>query len=337
MDDKAWLEQLLGIVTSVFDAYTAVLFIKDPHHPDAVEKSAGKGDGPDLVYAAGFSLGERLNNHARIKPGAGLIGWIAKKNEPLLINNFDPKKNRPGYYGAEEEFGVKAFMGRPLPKGRGVLCVDSKRTYSFSEKDQKILELFARFIDITADRIHDAAVGLSMARYTGGLKRLAELKANLTRWPEFLDQSLKLMAETAGFPFVFFLTLNEDGARYRLEGSHPPIVKADEEERLFPISAGMVGWVFKNGAPLFTQGGELQSSRQPLFGRDVGLPDVKTALVVPLVFSQKTRGAVCLASDKSEPVSQGLTDFVRMAGEYFSLFLENLHLRAKLHAQSRKG
>ena len=46
--------------------------------------------------------------------------------------------------------GIKSFMAVPVGDA-GVLCVDSKRNYVFTEKNQKILQDFARVTPGSAD------------------------------------------------------------------------------------------------------------------------------------------------------------------------------------------
>ena len=71
-----------------------------------------------------------------------LVDWIIRNRQQMLVPNFDQHKHKLGYYREGEEAGIKAFMGCPVPTG-GALCVDSKRQYSFTDRDYKLLQLFA--------------------------------------------------------------------------------------------------------------------------------------------------------------------------------------------------
>ncbi|MEE0815601.1 MAG: GAF domain-containing protein, partial [Desulfovibrio fairfieldensis] len=125
-------KHILSIVCSVFDAYSAVLFLPDE-------------EGEAHYLSAAFSLGDKISPDVSILPGRGLVGWIIRNRQPLLVPNFDQRQSNLGYYADGEEASIKAFMGCPVPTG-GALCVDSKRQYSFSDKDHKILQLFAELI-----------------------------------------------------------------------------------------------------------------------------------------------------------------------------------------------
>ncbi len=72
-----------------------------------------------------------------------LPGWVIKHNAPLIIPNFDKDEEALGYYGARE--GIKSFMGYPMDT-KGVIIVDSKKKYVFTDKEKKILGSFATLI-----------------------------------------------------------------------------------------------------------------------------------------------------------------------------------------------
>ena len=127
------LKHILSIVCNVFDAHTCALFLK-------------RNDG-QYCLSEHFSLSDNIATDTVISSGMGVAGWIIRNTEPLLINNYDQTRSVLGYYRKKGEEGmIKAFMGCPLDDSMGVLCLDSKRTYSFSTKDQKILSQFAQLI-----------------------------------------------------------------------------------------------------------------------------------------------------------------------------------------------
>ena len=115
---------------NVFDAYSAVLFL-----PEA--------GGPNCRAVATFSLGDALDREVTIAPGQGLVGWIIREGKPLCIGNFDRRRGVLGYYRGGEEERIRAFMGYPVAATGGALCLDSRKTYTFGEKELKILSQFA--------------------------------------------------------------------------------------------------------------------------------------------------------------------------------------------------
>ncbi|GHV50362.1 GAF domain-containing protein [Deltaproteobacteria bacterium] len=310
----------LGTLCSVLDAYSAVLFL--------AEKTA---DGA-FVYrlAAKFSLGDFVDAASRIEPGKGLAGWIVKHNTPLLVPNFDQRKNHLGYYKDNEEAHIKAFMGCALPDGLGVLCVDSKRQYSFSEKDQKLLYLFAQLV---AEQCETHGRGKTLGvidGYYNTLKEVYRLRRKHSRWAEFLREFLRLMATASSCDYAVFCHYDPLAKEYAVEGeTFPLILKPRAKTPNFSVNGGIIGWVCRNGEPLFSNapGGRPESS---LFGKGISAPQFQTVMALPLFVQKKTRGVLCLAKEGQLEITEETRDFALMAAEHFSLFLENLYVKCKL-------
>lgn len=314
-------DRLLGILCSVLDAYSAVLFLPDPE----------KGDGLPRTHsiAAAFSLGEKLNLRADVAEGRGLVGWLLRNREPLLVSNYDRHKHKLGYYNDQEENNIKAFMGCPLPGELGAICVDSKRQYSFSEKDQKVLHLFAdliaRFEQENTGR-HDSQMVL---KYYAALCTIYTLRRRHSRWSEFLRYLLDLMAAVTGFGYCALFTLDPSSERYSLEGENITVMARKQPSPSFPVSHGIIGWVFRNGVQVCSDGPE-GSPDAMLVGRAEDIPHFQSVVALPIVIQRRTRGVLCLAHDNPTVIHQATQDFVRMAAEHLSLFLENLYLKCRL-------
>lgn len=317
-------ERLLGILCSVLDAYSAVLFLTDDVSPGEA------GIPAECRLAAVFSLGDKVRLSASISPGKGLEGWILRNGEPLLVPNFDQRQNQLGYYLDNEEQRIKAFMGCALPGGRGVVCVDSKRQYSFSEKDQKLLHLFAELLAELSQQAGEAREQNDILRYYAALKTVYTLRRRHSRWGEFLEQFLGLMVATTGFGYASFCSTDCLCEKYTLEGeSVPTLAKGKGRGMSFSVQNGVIGWVFRNGAPLYNNGGEGLPEAY-LFGRDSGMPQFQTVMALPLVIQRKTLGVLCLASDTPIPLCEEIKNFVHMASEHLALFLENLYIKCRL-------
>lgn len=310
----------LGTLCSVLDAYSTVLFLAEPGaRGDVTYRLAGK-----------FSLGDYIDPAAVVEPGMGLVGWIAKNNAPLLVPNFDQRKNHLGYYRDNEELRIKAFMGCSLPNGRGVLCVDSKRQYSFSDKDQKLLHLFAQMImEQSASDGRGRALDATLTYYNA-LKTVYILRRRHSRWDDFLNEFLALLLQTTGCDYGVFCYSDPATGEYVVEGETSPLVcKPRAAVPVFSVNGGAIGWVFRNGEMLFSNapGGMPESS---LFGRGVTTPQFQTVMALPLVIQRKTRGVLCLAKEMPLHIGDELRDFMRMASEHLALFLENLYVKCRL-------
>lgn len=315
------LQRMLGIICSVFDAYSAVMFLAEPG--SAVFK-----------VRASFSLGDKIDRTYEVESGKGLVGWIVKNSSPLLINKFDETRNRLGYYLANEEREIKAFMGTPMGGGKGVLCLDSKRIYSFSEKDQKILRLFADTI-VDVDTEFNRLLNLDAEIiYYHGINALLEIRQRHKKWNDFLRAYLQVVAETTGLPYCFFVAADEDMKSGHVEGATKPLFRSEYNETgNFALGPGMAGWVMKNSAPLFSLESSPGSPITPLFGHAPETLPFKSAICIPLSSGRTTMGILGLASLSLVQMPESMKIFAQNAGNYLALFLESLYLRNKL-AQS---
>lgn len=323
MENNVYLQRILAIVCSVFDAYSAVLFLG--HEKEGHYKAAGW-----------FSLGDQVDPESFVIAGKGIVGSIVSNKQPLLINNFDRKRGKLEYYGADGEPNIKAFMGCMLKDNAGVLCLDSKRTFSFSEKDQKILHLFADLVNDVRLRLSAACRHQNESRYYHSLQLIQGLRKRLTRWDAFLENFLLLVAETTGFDYCFLAARDDVGKNFYLEGSSRPLFSGNNSDLHFPIGTGLVGWVFKNNAPVFLGEHESAGSVSPLFGKNVHTPLFKSLMCLPLHFSRATRGVLGFAHEEGLEISEHVKAFAQMAGGHLELFLENLYLKSKLHDARKK-
>ena len=308
-------ESTLAIICSVFDAYSAVLFL-----PEA------EGEHRLVDF---FSLGDRILPPEEADSGKGLVGWIARNRDPLLVPNFDQRKSRLGYYPPDEETHIKAFMGCPVPGG-GVLCVDSKRQYSFSDKDHKILQLFAELIGQLQRTGTDAPVG-DIPRYFAQLGIIQGLRFRYKRWPVFLEHFLRTVREATGFDYCAFASCDPDSQSYAIEGETSPLMLDGQNPASLPLNSGIVGWVFRNEQPVFSEAAGNAPSTVP-FGKGGDVSNFQTVMCLPVKISQSTRGVLCLAHTTVLSMPEVMRSFALQATDHLALFLENLYLKNRLHS-----
>ncbi len=326
-------DRILGILCSVLDAYSACLFLP-------AKQTDGSDEVQDHFIASSFSLGNKLNFHSAIQEGRGLVGWILRTKEPLLVANFDQRQNHLGYYTDNEEHSIKAFMGCSLPGGLGVLCVDSKRQYSFSEKDQKLLHLFSDLLaQLLTEQVGEGTRRTTL-KYYAALRTIYSLRHTHIRWAEFLRTFLDLMASVTGFAYCALCTRDPNGESYSFEGESTTLVCKNGEHPSFPMNSGVIGWVFRNAAPI-ANGDKDGMADMMLVGKGYEIPAFQSVLAMPLVIQRKTRGVLCLAHDIPKELDETTQEFVRMASEHLALFLENLYVKNRLkemykHEQERQ-
>ncbi len=310
--------QILAIICSVFDAYSATLYLPD----EATQRFA---------LAATFSLGDSEAYEDCVATDASLVGEILRHNKPLVMTNFDKNSHRLGYYKNEEECCVKAFMGCPVPSG-GIICVDSKKLYSFSDKDSKILQLFADLVSKREEAQESMPTEpATIGEYFACLSIVRSLRFQFKVWPSFLHNYLQTVAHALRFDYCAFASLDPSEEYYVLEGETKPYLLQKHQQLAFPVQSGMVGWVFRDEQQAIFSEGLSGNTTISLFGKVPELPNYQALICVPVMVNKSARGVLCLAHGEGREMDETLRSFVYQCVDYLGLFLENLYLRSRLH------
>ncbi|MBQ7456186.1 MAG: GAF domain-containing protein [Desulfovibrio sp.] len=308
-------ELILRIIVTVFDSYSAVLFFPEE-------------DNEICTLAAFFSKGKHVDRDARIVPGQGLVGWIVRNHQVLCVPNFDHYQSKLGYYTNREEEQIKAFMGCPLSCG-GVLCLDSKRQYAFSEKDHTVLQHFADLIArlrVSNSQQHFLA---DIPRYFTDLSLLQDLPQRFTGWSDYLKEFLHILVSSTGFDYAAFASVENPGETYIVEAETAPLFLQRGNPVTFSMNVGVAGWVFKNEQQVVVDGIDNVSS-PILFAKMPEDIEFKALMCLPIMVDKETKAVLCLAHRESVHLDESLRSFVRLAVEQMSSFLENLNLRVRL-------
>ncbi len=313
-------QQLLDLFAGVFDAYSVVLFL--PVQAD--------GGDAECRLAAYFNLDSHVDHDCVIAAGQGLVGWIMANKKPLEIQNFNQVNdghNALLYYGAVDEPGIKAFMGCPLPGG-GVLCVDTKRQYSFSEREHKHLHMLAEIMAGLHDMARsDRSLG-DIPRYFTTIEALEELREHYRGWGTYIQTFLNRVADAAGFDYCAFASVEVPGESYSISAENQPVLVRDGEPFYQSISSGLAGWVLRNGQPVLHSGEE---GRAPaLFGTSQNLPDFAAVGVLPVTINKSVRACLCLGHNEVHPVNETMRTFLHVAVGMLAGHGENLYLRLRL-------
>lgn len=126
------VDALVQLIFNVYEAFTVAIFLRQ---------------GDVLSCLSFFTFSQNFDRLRRIPVESSLPGWVVKHNEALIIPNFDKDEATLGYYGGTED--IKSFMGYPL-EVPGVIVIDSKKKYVFTDKEKKIL---AHFVAIMHDEV----------------------------------------------------------------------------------------------------------------------------------------------------------------------------------------
>ncbi len=279
------LDDLIKLVSNVTDAFTAALFL-----------SENKGD--PLVLTAYHSLSKNVVPGASIGPGEGLIGWVAKHNKPVHATQFDRDTRSLMYYQTDES--IKSFMAVPVDGGRGVLAVDSKHTFVFTDKAQKILGDLAVVVGHTL-RFHQV---LARERRYAALVDFAYEIENLTlRFRDklpFLRGVLAAGLRFTGTENAFFCVLNKAQMKYSIEAIEGPAGK-HLIPRTYALTQGLMGWLMREKKPLVLPRIKASGQRSFVFTSKDPFGRFKCFIGVPVADFGRLVGAMGFAGSAPRP------------------------------------
>lgn len=120
------LNQLVELTGNISNAFTIALYKVD-------------NTNQIMTLRHYISLSSNFNCEKKIKFGEGPMGAIAENKKRILIQNIDKNPIKLCFYKKKEN--LKSFFAMPVvyKKLKGILAIDSKQSYVFSEKQQKII------------------------------------------------------------------------------------------------------------------------------------------------------------------------------------------------------
>ncbi len=230
------LLDIIKLISNVTDAFTTALFVADERCES-------------LTLQAYYSLSKNVIPQAHFGYGEGIAGWVAKNNKPIIVSQFDRDTTTLQFYSTDED--IKSFMAVPLPNGKGVLSVDSKQKYVFTEKSQKILLGFAHLlthqIEVAGlqskERLYDRILDLH--------HQSDRLVQQAKSYDDYLLNILTLCLSFSRADMGFFALSSDPPAEtsYRIRALIGT-TKSNFQKQPFSVEDGLVGWVFRKKRPL---------------------------------------------------------------------------------------
>ncbi len=330
MEIQTPTHSLLALTALIFEAHSVVLF--------AVEE-----DG-DAVPVAFYNQQNIINPHARIHPGKGLVGWILRNQEPLLIDN--KEESQLGYYKEAHEPAVHSFMGYPvMPKGEygctGVLCVDSLKPAAFAHSRQAWLYHLAQCIPQIEQILADSKSQRESVHYFAAMEKLLDLRSHYQGWGPYIMQALEYLSRVTGFEYAAFSSRPDGSETYTVENDYPTLLSQHKIVPEFPLTQGITGWVFRNEEPVYNEGADGAVSRSSLFGvlpPAYGVfPEFAATLCVPVKVEKNTQAVLSFASASPRMISPAMRLFLRMAADDMARLLESVALRYRIKALTPKA
>ena len=313
---KRDLFSLLSLASNATEAYTACLFLENK-----------RKDKFQLVSV--HSLSPHVIVDASIETGQGFLGWVLENNEPLSVNQFDKDTITLGYYSRHEN--IKSFMATPLmsKKTRGALAIDSKKSWVFTNKTQKIIAGFAQQFAYTVEEALSTAEKekkmidlFSFSDYLNTLRicRTEEqLFENICRVPREIIPSdscfLVLVDGEAGEPYL----ANAFGFDELFLG----------KIKIHPYRS-ISGHVMKKNEPLRLTDIRGAKGKQALFDPDEPSLDVRSVVAIPLSDNEKTFGVLGFTGKRRNQFQSFFVKRTEVIGEIISDMIKKIRLEKKI-------
>ena len=314
------IQSLIDLLCNTTESYSAVLFL-------APDKDA------DLVMYAYQSLSRNINPAATIGPGEGLVGWVHKNGKAVNVDKFDQDTRRLFFYLQDED--IKSFMAVPLPRVNGVLAVDSKNRYVFTEKSQKILHQFGQNMEMALVRLQEVKRAERREEVFVFLSKLERALWSTDKSGQGPGQALEFIRGFSGADAVFLTALLPGNkTRYFISASDSARSLSLRTEDL-AVDQGLAGWVMQNKKHLIPDRPRGDKVRSFIFYPEEPLTDYEGFAGFPVFGGGRLRGCLVLASRQILALDPATISGLEMAASRLGSSLETELLLERIHEISR--
>lgn len=259
----------------------------------------------NLIICCCQSFSKNIDRECRILPGEGLIGWVFREQKPVVASNFDRKTKTLMFYSADEE--IKSLMAVPLPEKKGVLFVDSKKSYCFAEQKEKIFNQLAA-----------TAVSLCNADIE---KEERDLLKKLLFFNQELDEQLYVLRKekkkiegcfhhilTTFTLSSLFLAIPEKETYCHYLKNNTRCFLNEYEKKHFS-SDGLLGWVIRNKKNLFMENLVERDKKSFVFNKEEYIDNFNNFLGVHFTAGEKNiEGGIGFVKEKGKKWNKAEVD-----------------------------
>ena len=318
LDLDELLEKAVELIRARFDFYHAAIFLKDLPGEFVVIREA-TGDAGAQLKRAGHKLGIGSKS---------VVGYAAGHGEPLIVN--DTTRDTT-YYANPLLPETRAEAALPLKVGDrivGVLDVQSKQAYAFSEENLRTLH-------ILADQLAIAVVNTEL---------FAETQEHLAQ-----HRLLHHITTTAASGTTLSEALQSavNGLQVTLGGDRVSILLTDREKKILEVRAavGYANNVFELRIPLGSGiTGWAAAHRRTLRVNNVlldtryieGSPNTRSEMAIPLLYRSELLGVLNVESEQHSAYAENDEELLGTLGGSLAAIIANARLLEQIRAQAER-
>ena len=290
------LYQLVEVTGNISNAFTIALYKAD------LDKKI-------LVLRHHISLSSNFNAEAKINFGDSPVGKVAQSRTPFLEEHFEKNPTELCMYNKKED--LKSFLAMPVVHKNleGVLIIDSKESYSFPVKQQKIIAGLANQMAWELDQekkgaLLDSPNGFIFRDLISYSRFIAESPSKNKALEKLANIPLSIL--TCDAYAIIWLDSNEVGKISKFKGFN-------ETAANIPIhlGKGLAGSCAKNQCPVLLS--DTEGRNTVIFGeKECKEGSFLSLMAAPISFNQKLYGVMVCGS--------------KTAGSFSDLELDSLTL-----------
>lgn len=304
------LKELVQLISNVTESFTTALFLIDSRQNK-------------LILKEYHSLSLHIDPETTLQIGDSIIGWVAKNQSPVNISQFDRDTRNLKLYLRDEK--IKSFLAVPVGES-GVLCIDSKRNYLYTDKDQKLLQGFALLV---LQVLKAQAVGYKERQqgqildFFNHINAISNEKQDLKNYyQKVLNRCRQFTATDA----AFLALVLQKGDRYKIAASDGTLT-APLKKTILSVDMGLTGWVIRENRSLVRRSMKPRTHKSYIFFPDDPCVHFQSYIGIPLCFFGKLYGVMNLVGHRENHWEEDEIQALRSAGQIIItsiLYLMNL-------------
>jgi GAF domain-containing protein len=318
LDLDELLEKAVELIRSRFDFYHAAIFLKDLPGESVVIREA-TGDAGAQLKRAGHKLGIGSKS---------VVGFVAGHGEPLIVN--DTARDTT-YYANPLLPETRAEAALPLKVGDrivGVLDVQSKQAYAFSDDNLRTLQILADQLAIAvvnSELFAETQEHLAQHRL---LHHITTTAASGTTLDEALQSAVNGLQVTLGGDRVSILLADRE--KKMLEVRAAVGYASDVFELRVPIGNGITGWAAAHRRTLRVNNVLLDTRYIE------GSPNTRSEMAIPLLYRSELLGVLNVESEQLSAYAENDEELLGTLGGSLAAIIANARLLEQIRAQAER-
>jgi len=266
------------------------------------------GKDPTLLpeYDARFNL----------RPGVGLVGWIAERREAALVPDVLEDPRWLHVYGIDER--IRTALGAPVLAGDdllGVLIIFHELPGAFPPDYLDLLVAIARQLGVAlAGAMRYQQVQRRLAETTA-IQQVGQVIGRRLQMQTLLDEVVHQVREVLGYPLVEILLVEGDELVQRSR-----LGTSQQEPQRVPLHGGIVGRAVRNNEPVFVPDVHQDADYVPI------QPGTQTEIAVPLRKGGVVFGVLNVESPRSGSLNEDDLRLLALLADQISVAIENAAL-----------